>query len=271
MAKKFYTGVDLANQRGVNFADPTSASDAATKQYVDNLVNGLDWKQSVRAATTANIAGALGSAAPNTLDGVSLAANDRVLVKDQTTQSQNGIYVVTTLGTGANGVWTRATDMDAAAEFANATVYVEEGTVNADKAFVQTTNNPITVGTTAIVFAQTGGGTSYSAGNGLSLASTTFSVLADPVSGGGISVSAAGVKVDTAVVVRKFAANIGNGSSTSLAVTHNLGTTDVTVSIKEVTGSALVEADIVVTDANTVTITFATAPTTNQFRVTVHG
>jgi len=271
VAKKFYTGIDNNNQRALNFADPTSASDGATKQYVDNLLGGLKWKQSVRAATTANIAGALGSAAPNTLDGVTLAANDRVLVKDQTTQSQNGIYVVTTLGTGANGVWTRATDMDLAAEFANATVYAEEGTVNADKAFVQTTNNPIVVNTTAIVWAQTGGGTTYSAGNGLQLVSTTFSVLADPVSGGGISVSAAGVKVDTAVVVRKFAASIGNGAATSIAVTHNLGTTDVTVSIKEISNSALVEADVVITDANNVTITFATAPTSNQFRVVVHA
>jgi hypothetical protein len=271
MALKIGNGLDLQSQLIQNVGSPSAATDAANKSYVDNLINGLQWKQPARAATTANIANLL-TGAPNTVDGVTLVANDRVLVKNQTTQSGNGIYTVTTVGTGANGVWARASDMDVAAEFPNASVYVAEGTTQADTNWTVTTNAPVTVGTTAIVWAQVGtGGTTYSAGNGLSLASTTFSVLADPVSGGGISVAAAGVKVDTAVVVRKFAANIGNGALTTIAVTHNLGTQDITWSLRDVTGQAFMMTDGVATDANTLTLTFAVAPTTNQYRVVVHG
>jgi hypothetical protein len=259
------SGIDLVNQRGVNFADPTSATDAANKQYVDNLINGLSWKKSVRAATTAN--GTLASAYQNaaSIDGVTLATGDRILLKDQTTATENGIYTV-----NASGAPTRATDADLAAELVNAAVYVDQGTVNADKAFVQTANAPITIGSTNLVWAATGGGTTYSAGNGLSLASTTFSVLADPVSGGGISVTGAGVKVDTAVVVRKYAQSIGDGSTTAIAVTHSLGTKDITYSIREVSTDAFVDVDCVATSTTVATFTFPTAPASNAYRVVIH-
>jgi hypothetical protein len=271
MALKIGNGLDLQSQLIQNVGSPSAATDAANKSYVDNLINGLQWKQPARAATTANVA-TLAGGAPNTVDGVTLVLNDRVLVKNQTTGAQNGIYTVTTVGTGANGTWARSTDMDTASEFANASVYVSEGTTLADTNWTVTTNAPITVGTTAIVWAQVGtGGTTYSAGNGLSLATTTFSVLADPAAGAGIAVTAAGVKVDTAVVVRKFAASIGNGALTSIAVTHNLGTQDITWSLRDVSGNAFMYTDAVATDANTLTLTFAVAPTTNQYRVVVHG
>lgn len=263
MPRKFYNGIDSANQRVLNVADPTSATDAANKQYVDALLQGLSWKAPVRVASTANLTI---SAPGATINGVTMVINDRFLAKDQTTTSQNGIYI----WNGAAVAATRALDANSTAELRNATVYVSEGTVGADTAYVQTAE-VTTVDTTAQTWVQTGGGTTYSAGNGLQLTSTTFSVLADPVAGGGIVVSAAGVRVDTAVVVRKFAANIGNGSLTSIAVTHNLGTTDITYSLKEVSTSAIVEADVVVTDGNNVTFTFATAPTTNQFRVVIHA
>ena len=111
-----------------------------------------DYKASVRAATVgANIT--LAGGAPSTLDGVTLVANDRILVKDQTTGSQNGIYVVTTLGTGANGTWTRATDADQAGELTSgAIVAVEEGTTNADSQWMLTTDGTITIGTTTLTF-----------------------------------------------------------------------------------------------------------------------
>lgn len=111
-----------------------------------------DYKMSVRAATVANIAG-LGGSAPNTLDGVSLAANDRILVKDQSTGSQNGIYIVSVLGTGASGTWVRATDADGVGELsASSIVSVEEGTINGDSQWMLTTDGAITIGTTAITF-----------------------------------------------------------------------------------------------------------------------
>lgn len=259
MAKKFYGGIDVVNQRVINVADPSASTDAANKQYVDGMVNGLAWKQPVRAATTANIT----LSGTQTIDGVLLVAGDRVLVMNQTTASGNGIYVV------ASGAWTRSADADSAAELLNATVYVSEGTVNADKAYTQTTNAPITVGTTSLTFAQVGGGggTTYTAGNGLTLTGNTFAVGA----GTGITVGATTVGVDTAVVVRKYAAAIGNGSLTTIAVAHGLGTRDITYTIYNASTYEVVDTDAVITDTNTLTLTFATAPTSGQFRVVVHA
>jgi phage-related tail fiber protein len=115
-----------------------------------------DYKASVRVATTANIASLTGGA-PDTVDGITLVLGDRVLVKDQSTGSQNGIYTVTTLGTGANGTWTRATDADAAGELTSgALVPVEVGTANADSLWMLTTDGTITIGTTALAFARQG-------------------------------------------------------------------------------------------------------------------
>lgn len=124
-----------------------------------------DYKASVRAATVgANIT--LAGSAPNTLDGVTLVANDRILVKDQTTGSQNGIYYVSTLGTGANGTWTRATDADGAGELTSgAIVAVEEGSANADSQWMLTTDGAITIGTTSLTFTKQGGGGGGSTGS----------------------------------------------------------------------------------------------------------
>lgn len=122
------------------------AAEKATTQYVDDSVAGLSWKAPVRAATTANIT----LSGPQTIDGVSVIAGDRVLVKEQTLSEQNGIYVV------AAGVWTRATDANTAAEILQASVFVEEGTVNGDRAFVLTTNVPLVLNTTPLTFAPFG-------------------------------------------------------------------------------------------------------------------
>jgi hypothetical protein len=130
------------------------ATQQATKSYVDGKVNGLSWKQQVRAATTAN--GTLASAFANgqTIDGVTLATGDRILLKNQSTSSENGIYVV-----AASGAPARAGDADAGAELVNASMYVSEGSTLADTQWVCTNNSPITLGSTAVAFAQvTGGG-----------------------------------------------------------------------------------------------------------------
>ena len=114
-----------------------------------------------RVATIANITR---SSAPNTLDGVPLAANDRILVKDQSNASQNGIHIVSTLGTGANGTWTRATDADGAGELLSGMlVTVSEGTVNGKSVWMLTTPNPITIGTTALTFERKDAGTAGTA------------------------------------------------------------------------------------------------------------
>jgi len=201
--------VSMGNQRLTSLAEPSAASDAATKNYVDSVASGLDVKGSVRAASlAANIAvtytatgGASGrgqiTLAPNTLDGVSLAAGNRVLLKAQTTGPQNGIWVVTTLGTGANGIWDRATDFDTDAEVSDgAFTFVEEGT-QASSGWVLTNNDPVIIGGasgTALVFQQFSGSGSYLAGNGLNLAGQTFSVVAatlkKKVSGAGVDIAA---------------------------------------------------------------------------------
>lgn len=148
--------------KATNLATPSASTDAATKAYVDSAVaSAVDWKPSVRAATTANIT----LSGAQTIDAVSVSAGDRVLVKNQSTGSQNGIYVA------AAGAWSRATDADADAEVTSglATV-VEEGTANGGKIFLLTTANPIVVGTTALSFtALSGGGvTDHGALTGLS-------------------------------------------------------------------------------------------------------
>jgi hypothetical protein len=128
-------------------ADGAAAGDAVNKGQLDAVANGLDWKASVRAATTANIT----LSGAQTIDGVSVIAGDRVLVKDQSTGSQNGIYVA------AAGAWSRSTDADANAEVtAGLSVFVTEGTANGDAAFVLTTNDAIVVGTTALAFSRVG-------------------------------------------------------------------------------------------------------------------
>ena len=147
---------------------PAAGTDAVTKDYADNLSAGLSWKEAVRIATTANVTQS-GLAA---IDGVTPIANDRILCKDQSTGSQNGIWLA------QSGAWTRALDADAAGELEGATVFVMEGTANADKAFTCTTNAPITVGTTATVWVQFGAGTSYTAGAGLLMTGSTIDVQA---------------------------------------------------------------------------------------------
>lgn len=230
-----------ANGFGIsNLKDGVSPQDAATVAQLNAAVQGYAWKQPVRAATTANIT----LSGTQTIDGVSIAAGDRVLVKNQTAGSANGIYVA------AAGAWSRATDMDIGTEALGAAVFVSEGTTQGNQQWFQTTDAPITIGTTALVFAQVGGGASYTAGNGIS------------ISGGVIT-------VDPAVVARKASATIGDGVATTLTVTHDLNTQDVAVSIKEVSSNAGVIADWVANSVNTVQLTFGTAPTTGQYRVTV--
>lgn len=255
------SALSIGSQRLTNVADPVSDSDAATKGYADSLVQGLSWKDSVRAATTTS--GTLSTAFENgdTIDGVTLATGDRILVKDQSTGSQNGIYVV-----NATGAPTRAIDANTAAELRGAAVFVEEGTVNAGKQYVLTTDN-ITLDSTALDFVQFGGGTTYAAGDGLTLSSSTFNVGA----GTGISVAADTVSIDTSVVARKYATTLST-SATSYTVTHNLGTKDVTVQVfaTDATG-AQVECDVEHDNVNSVTLRFASAPSANAYRVIVVG
>lgn len=151
----------------LNLTTPTDPADAATKGYVDSVASGLDLKASVRVATTANLvatrtsntltADANGSINTAGIDGVTtLALNDRVLVKNQSTGADNGIYYISDLGSaGTPWIMIRATDADSSAEVtAGMFCFVSAGTTNGDNGFVLTTNDPITLNTTSLSFTQ---------------------------------------------------------------------------------------------------------------------
>jgi len=154
--------------------DPVAALDLATKQYVDAVAQGLDPKASCVAATTANIT----LSGTQTIDGVALIAGDRCLVKDQTLSQNNGIYLV------AAGAWTRATDMDNWLEVPGAFTFIEQGTAYADTGWVCTSNAGGTLGTTPITWVQFAGVGSYTAGTGLTLTGTQFSITNTAVTAG---------------------------------------------------------------------------------------
>ena len=161
----------MNSQKITSLATPTSDADAATKAYVDAATAGLNVHAAVQAATTANIT--LASALENgdTLDGVTLATGNRVLVKNQTDKTQNGVYVVK-----ASGAPDRATDYDSTLEVdAGDFIFVEAGTVNGKTGWVQT-NVITTIGSDNIEFTQFSGAGTYTAGNGLTLTGSTFAI-----------------------------------------------------------------------------------------------
>jgi hypothetical protein len=190
--------------------DPTNASDAANKNYVDNAVAGLEWKASAAVATTANIT----LSGLQAIDTYTTLAGDRVLVKNQTNQTQNGIYIA------ASGAWSRSTDANTSAELSNASLYVTNGSINLDTGWTQTTANP-TIGSSNIVFAQFTGGGSFTAGTGISIAGNIISNagVTSNVAGTNISVSSATGAVTIGLVAAPtFAGTNLTGTAASLTV-----------------------------------------------------
>ena len=182
--------VSLNSQTITNLADPVNSSDAATKSFVEATSQGLDVKDSCVAATTANITISTALNNGDTLDGVSLSTNDRVLVKDQSTASENGIYIV-----GSSPA--RASDLAAGADAAGFFTFVEQGTVNADNGFVCTSNKgSAVVGTNNLTIAQFSGAGQVTAGDGLDKSGNTLSL--DLKSNGGLVIESTEVAVDLA-------------------------------------------------------------------------
>jgi hypothetical protein len=187
--------VDVGGKRVGNAADPTQSTDLATKAYVDGLSNGLDVKQSVIAASTtaltvtySNGSSGVGATLTNagtqaalTLDSIALTVGDRVLIKDQASTLQNGVYTVTTVGTvSTNWVLTRATDFDNSPSTEigpGVFFFVEQGTTQADNGYVISTDTAITIGTTGIVFSQFSGAGQITAGAGLTKSGNTLDVV----------------------------------------------------------------------------------------------
>jgi hypothetical protein len=167
--------VSMNSQKITNLATPTSENDAANKAYVDGARAGLDVKGSVRAATTANIA----LSGEQTIDGVGVVAGDRVLVKNQTTGSENGIYVV------ASGSWGRASDADTSDKVTSGMfTFVESGSTNGDTGWVLATDGSIAVGTTSLTFSKFTSQGEILAGDGMTKSGNTLNAIgtADRVS-----------------------------------------------------------------------------------------
>ena len=188
--------VSWNSKRITNLLDPFNPQDAATKSYVDSLSQGLDNKASVRAATTANIT----LSGAQTVDGVALVAGDRVLVKDQTTQSQNGIYLV------ASGAWTRAVDADSWNELVSAYTFVESGTANADNGYTCTVDPGGTIGTTNVTWTQFSGAGQITAGAGLTKTGNTIDVVG---TANRISVAADAIDISAAYLGQTSITTIG--------------------------------------------------------------
>ena len=336
--------LNMGSHKIASLTDPTNAQDAATKAYVDAMATGLDLKASVKAASTGNLT----LSGTQTVDGVSLVVGDRVLVKNQSTASQNGIYVV------ASGAWTRATDADSAIEVtAGMFVFVEQGTVNADSGWVLTTDGAITLGTTALTFSQFSGAGQITAGAGLTKTGNTLEVATAStarivVNADNIDLATSGVTAGTYVntkvtvdaygrvtyaadgqlgdfvplvsgatekttpvdadllllldsaagnagkklswtnikatlktyfdtlytggALAKYSTTVGDGTNTTLTVTHNLGSRNVMVQVY-LTASPYEEVDVAVDryDANTVKLYFAVAPASGAYTVVVIG
>lgn len=298
--------LNLNNQKVVTLAAPTNPQDAANKQYVDNVVDGLDPKASVKAATTGNIT----LSGPQTIDGISVTAvaPDRVLVKDQTTPAQNGIYYVQA------GAWVRTTDADTWSDLPSAYVFVEQGTANSDSGWVCTSDAGGTIGTTAVTWSQFSGAGQITSGAGLTKTGNTLDVGAGsgitvnadsvqvanngitnamigagaidlaaaandvtgilPVANGGTNGSTAGAARTSLGAVGRYTSST-HGAGTTISIpysTHQLQVSRIMVvqCLVEATGEVVIP-DIVIGGTGDVTITFATSQAANTIRTNIIG
>src|SRR6056300_754836 len=221
--------IDADTSRITNVTDPSGDQDAATKAYVDSVANGLDVKDSVRYASTANVAGTYdngagtitaGSNGAFSIDGQTPSQGDRVLLKDQSSAVQNGLYIVTTVGDGSTAyVLTRTPDADAANEITGgAFVFVEEGTANADNGYVFTHNGTPTLGTTNITVAQFSGAGQISAGDALTKTGNQLDVAVDDstieISSDALQVKASGIGANELASNAVETAKINNNAVT---------------------------------------------------------
>jgi hypothetical protein len=262
MARKFFTDIDLQSaSKVINVPTPTAAGDAVPKSYVDSAVEGLAWKDSARVGTQSNI----NLSSPGaTIDGITMASQDRVLVRNQSTQSQNGIYV----WNGASTALTRSLDASTFAELEQAIITVEEGT-DAGTTWRQTQINGV-IDTNNVIF------TSFA--TAAPAASETTAGIAELATQAEVDAGTDDLRIVTPLKlatwsgrIKKYSVSIGDGSATSYTITHNLASRDVQVVVYNNSTYDEVFTDVAHTTTNTLTIVFATAPASNAYRVVVLG
>ena len=262
MAKKIFTDLDFQSvSKAINLPTPSASGDAASKSYVDSLVEGLAWKDSCRVATQSNLNLASPSA---TINGISMASQDRVLVRSQSTTSENGIYV----WNGASTAMTRSLDASTFDELEQAVTTVEEGT-SAAATYRQDQING-TIGSSSISW--------VTFGTAAPAASETTAGIAELATQAETDAGTDDLRIVTPLKlatwsgrIKKYAVSIGDGSATSYTVTHNLASRDVHVTVYNASTYDEVITDVTHATTNTLTIVFASAPGSDAYRVVVTG
>lgn len=261
MAHTVGSNLDFGNvARIVNLPNASAAQEPTTLAQVQALTEGLAWKDDVRVAPTGNI----NLSAPGaTLDGVTMVAGDRFLAANQTTGSQNGIYI----WNGAASAATRSLDASTGAELRGARVVVVEGT-NANVTYQQTAI-VTTIGTDTVTF--TAAATSAPSASETTAGIAEIATQAETDAGTADNVIVTPLKLKSSSLIAKMGtALIGDGSATQYDITHNFGTRKCVVEVyRNATPWDTVLVDVERPDTNTVRIRFAAAPTTNQFEVVI--
>jgi len=262
MSKRIFTDFDFQSvSKVINLPSPSATGDAVPKSYVDSLVEGLAWKDGCRVATQAN----LNLASPGaTIDGITMASSDRVLVRSQSTASQNGIYV----WNGSAVAMTRALDASTFPELEQAVTTVEEGTSAATSYRQDQINGTIDSSSISWV----------TFGTAAPAASETTAGIAEIATQAEVNTGTDDLRFVTPLKlaswsgrIRKFAVSIGDGTNTSYTVTHNLNSLDVAVTVFQNSNGEDVIADVARPTVNTATVIFASAPASNAYRVVVIG
>lgn len=289
--------LDADDYKITGLQDPENPQDAANKRYVDNAISGLDWKQAVNLLSTTNV-DISGDLVGTVIDGHgAFDTNDggyRILLTGQSTDSENGVYVLTV--DGSTLLASRPADVDAYTELIGAAVFVMEGTQYANTSWVQ--SNHYLTDFSGQDWTQFSGSGAVVAGSGIAI--DGLEVSFDPTSDGGLNTNGSiklatnsglstsssglqvnvgtGLSVDGDTVefasgygVRKHVETIGDNSNTSFTITHNFNTYDVTVSVFDNNNKAEIITDVVHTHHDYITVSFAVAPTLNEYRVVVVG